>query len=106
MRRRPLLRGRTTSSVGPWATARSASRRVIDPPGPVPRKLDASTPPSFKILRTTGDTTTRDEDSGDAVVSDARTGGEGATDSGLVGTVADSGALATSGVFGGAPCAA
>ncbi len=56
IRRRPLESGTTTSSVGPLATARSASRRVIDPPGPEPRSVDGSTPPSLRIRRTTGDT--------------------------------------------------
>ena len=58
IRRRPFERGTTTSSVGPFATARSASRRVIEPPGPEPWTVEGSTPPSLSIRRTTGDTTT------------------------------------------------
>ncbi len=58
IRRRPCDSGTTTSSVGPLATARSASRRVIDPPGPEPRTAPGSTPASARIRRTTGDTTT------------------------------------------------
>jgi len=42
--RRPLESATTISSVGPSRTARSASRRVIEPPGPLPEMVEGSTP--------------------------------------------------------------
>ena len=57
IRRRPLESGTTNSSVGPLATARSASRRVMAPPAPDPRTDEGSTSPSAKMRRTTGDIT-------------------------------------------------
>ena len=58
MRFLPLETGNEASVSPPSRTARSASRRVIDPPGPDPITDAGSIPPSRRILRTTGDATT------------------------------------------------
>jgi hypothetical protein len=67
----------------------------MDPPGPVPRRVDGSTPPSFKMRRTTGETTTPDalsaEDASDA------TAGAGAGGVGALAVVGAAGGATTSG---------